>query len=53
MMEAPEIGDMYRCGKCEFEVHVTKGCDCQDCKTVMECCGQPLEKVTSPSVQNS
>ncbi|WP_372724097.1 hypothetical protein [Novipirellula sp.] len=51
-IEAPKIGDMYRCAKCEMEIHVTKGCDCNDCKTEFLCCGQPMEKVTSPPVMN-
>lgn len=51
-MAAPKLGDMYRCYKCGFEVHVTKGCDCDDCQTDLRCCGQQLEKVTEPAVQN-
>ncbi|TWT55496.1 hypothetical protein CA85_49090 [Allorhodopirellula solitaria] len=51
-MDAPKTGDMYRCAKCDLEIHVTKGCDCKDCRTDFQCCGQRLEKVTEPSVQN-
>ncbi|QDT03084.1 hypothetical protein K227x_14640 [Rubripirellula lacrimiformis] len=51
-LEAPKTGDMYRCTKCSFEVHVTGGCDCKNCTTKLECCGQPLDKVTAPPVQN-
>ncbi len=50
-MNAPKTGDMFRCTKCSFEIHVTGGCDCQDCKTELKCCGEPMEKVTEPSVQ--
>ncbi|MCO8123206.1 hypothetical protein NHH03_15770 [Stieleria sp. TO1_6] len=48
----PKIGDMYRCQKCALEIHVTNGCGCKDCTTQFKCCGQPLEKVTEPPVQN-
>lgn len=51
-MKAPKVGDMYRCKKCDFEIHVTKGCDCNNCTTELKCCGEALEKVTSPPVQN-
>lgn len=51
-MDAPKIGDMYRCQKCSFEIHVTAGCDCAECKTELNCCGQSLKKVTEPPVQS-
>jgi hypothetical protein len=51
-MESPKLGDMYRCNKCELKIHFTKGCDCKECSTELKCCGQPLDKVTEPAVQN-
>jgi len=53
MMNAPKNGDMYRCTKCEFEIHVTKGCNCKECKTELNCCGEAMEKVTEPEVQKT
>lgn len=52
-MNAPKVGDMYRCKKCQFEIHVTQGCDCEKCKTILSCCDQAMEKVTEPSVQKT
>ncbi len=52
-MEAPKIGDMYRCTQCELEIHVTKGRNCRDCTSHFQCCGQQLEKVTALPVQNA
>ncbi|TWT54896.1 hypothetical protein Pla22_25500 [Rubripirellula amarantea] len=52
VQERPTTGDMYRCSKCEFEIHITNGCQCDDCTTQLQCCGQPLEKVTAIPVQN-
>lgn len=46
-----EVGDMYRCEACEFEIHVTKACDCDDCSCRLECCNQEMTRVTSPPVQ--
>lgn len=51
--DRPQVGDMYRCKECQFEIHVTAGCHCDDCTTELECCGRPLEKVTAPPVQNA
>ncbi|TWU25419.1 hypothetical protein Pla52o_17200 [Novipirellula galeiformis] len=51
--EAPKIGDMYRCAKCNLEIHVTNGCDCQDCKAEFNCCGKSMDRVTSLPVQNA
>lgn len=52
-MEPPKIGNMYRCGKCGMEIHVTKGCECEECTTEFKCCGKPLDNVTSLPVQDS
>jgi len=52
-MNAPKIGDIYRCSKCEFEINVTKGCDCKECKTELNCCGKAMEKATKLAVKNS
>ena len=49
---SPEIGDMFRCEDCGFELHVTKGCNCDPGCTVLQCCGKDLAKVTEPEVQN-
>ena len=48
----PAIGDMYRCSKCNLEIHVTRGCECDQPCAEFRCCGESLEKVTEPSVQN-
>lgn len=48
----PKVGDMYRCEKCKLEIHVTKGCDCDDSCATFECCGQTMNNVTEPTVQN-
>lgn len=49
---SPEIGDMYRCEKCNMEIHVTKGCECDDGCAAFSCCGQPMTDVTTLPVQN-
>jgi len=45
-------GDTFRCQKCGMELTITKGCRCDDCKTVLSCCGQSLDRV-NPNVQNA
>ncbi|MEO9595823.1 hypothetical protein [Rhodopirellula bahusiensis] len=45
-------GDTYRCKECGMELQITKGCDCDECKTELNCCGQPLDRV-NPQVQNA
>jgi len=52
LTNSPNTGDMYRCEKCELEIHVTKGCECKDGCSEFKCCGQPMKDVTSLSVQN-
>lgn len=49
-LTSPATGDMYRCTKCELEVHVTKGCTCEEGCARLECCGESMKKVTEPSV---
>lgn len=49
---APKTGDMYRCEKCELEIHITKGCDCEPDCAKFTCCGEQLKKVTEPEVMN-
>ncbi len=53
MMDAPQVGDIYRCKTCEFEIQVTKGCDCKDCTAHLECCGQPMDKTPPMPIQNA
>ncbi len=52
-MDAPQIGDIYRCEKCQLELQVTKGCDCKACTARLECCGQPMAKVPRLPIQNA
>lgn len=52
-MESPRTGDVYRCNECELEIQVTKSCPGDDCTTNFQCCGQPLEKISAPPVQNA
>lgn len=48
----PSTGDMFRCEKCQMEIHVTKGCECEEGCATFNCCDQPMKNVTSLSVQN-
>ncbi|MFG0263185.1 MAG: hypothetical protein ACF788_12405 [Novipirellula sp. JB048] len=52
-MEAPKMGERYRCAKCKLEVQVTNGCNCQNCEAEFNCCGQSMERVIVPPVQNA
>lgn len=49
---SPATGDMFRCEKCEMEIHVTKGCECEEGCASFQCCGQAMKNVTAPAVQN-
>lgn len=48
----PQLGEMYRCEKCQFELHVTASCDCQNGCVSLICCGQPLVNVTEIPTQD-
>lgn len=48
---SPSTGDMFRCEKCQLEIHVTKGCDCEEGCASFQCCGQAMKDVTEPEVQ--
>lgn len=50
---SPATGDMYRCEKCEFEVQVTKECECEKSCVELKCCGQDMKNVTSLEVPSS
>lgn len=49
---SPSTGDMFRCEKCNMEIHVTKGCECEEGCADFQCCGQDMQNVTEPTVQN-
>ena len=49
----PRLGDVYRCDLCKFEVRVTAGCNCETKCANLECCGQPMTNVTSPTRQEA
>ncbi|MCA9198270.1 MAG: hypothetical protein KDA87_12060 [Planctomycetales bacterium] len=49
---SPATGDMYRCEKCEMEIHVTRGCKCEEGCASFQCCGQAMKNITEPAVQN-
>jgi hypothetical protein len=49
---SPATGDMFRCEKCNMEIHVTRGCECEEGCASFQCCGQAMKNVTEPSVQN-
>ncbi|MDZ4657769.1 MAG: hypothetical protein SH868_09360 [Bythopirellula sp.] len=51
--ENPATGDMFRCEKCDFEVQVTKECDCDPPCHELKCCGQLMKNVTSLEVPSS
>lgn len=44
--KSPAVGDMYRCEKCSLEIHVTKGCECDDQCAEFRCCGAEMANVT-------
>lgn len=52
-MNAPKTGETYQCQKCEFEIQVTQGCNCSECKTELNCCGQGMQKVAKTTGQKS
>ena len=43
----PEVGDMYRCPKCEFEVQVLRECGADSPNIDLRCCGEPMKNITS------
>ena len=50
--KAPQVGDMFRCESCGFEVHVTKECKCSSGCAELVCCGKDMTNVTEPEVIN-
>ena len=50
--KAPQVGDMFRCESCGFEVHVTKECKCSSGCAELVCCGRDMTNVTEPEVIN-
>jgi hypothetical protein len=49
----PQLGEMYRCESCQFEIHVTASCDCKNGCVSLICCGKPLTNVTEIPTQEA
>ena len=53
MKTSPSVGDMYACQKCQMQIQVTKGCDCDGKCAELNCCGEPMRNITEPATQQT